>query len=254
MIRVLIVDDVKLARENIRIRLQRHEDMVVVGEAASASEALVLMSRLAPELLFLDIELPGANGFKVLKGLRQAPLPAVIFVTAHDQYAVKAFAANAEHYLLKPIDDEQFEEALRRARQTLYGRTQKQDETKLSPVASSDRPLEGTRSYLDRIAVRDGQNFRVLKAESIDWVESDGNYVRFRTKGQSFTARMVLRDIEQQLNPDRFARISKSVLINLDSVVEIKRLWHGDFEVLLTDRARVRLSRRYRTRVLPIQA
>jgi two-component system LytT family response regulator len=250
MIRALIVDDMKLARENIRIRLRKHPDVVVVGEASSAREALVLVSKCVPELLFLDIELPGADGFKVLKDLRQAPPPAVIFVTAHDQYAVKAFEANAAHYLLKPIDDEQFEQALERARQAVASHKQ-QANGSLAEACSSARTFEGPKPCLERIAVRDGQNFRVLKVESIDWIESDGNYIRLHAKGQAFTARMALGEIERQLNPGRFARISKSIVMNLDSVVEIKRLWHGDFEVLLTDRAHVRMSRRYRAQVLP---
>ncbi len=253
-IRVLIVDDVELARENIRIRLQQHKDMTVVGEAASARDALAAITKLRPDLIFLDVQLPGSNGFRILKNLQSSPPPAVIFVTAHDEYAVKAFVANAEHYLLKPIDDDQFEEALERARRTLSRHGHAREETSPSGNDYTIRPAPSSQVYLDRITVKDGEHYRMLKTTAIDWVESCGNYIRLRAKGQSFTARMVLKEIEEKLNPAQFARISKSIVVNLDSVVEIKKLWHGDFEILLTDRACVRLSRRYRARVLPAQA
>ena len=214
---------------------------------------MAAISKFTPDLIFLDIRVPGLNGFKILENIRQSPRPAVIFVTAHDEYAVKAFVAKAEHYLLKPIDDDQFADALKRARQSLSLRAHIRQNV---PHVSDQEVPHATlpaQDYLDRIAVKDGENYRMLKAGSIDWVEADGNYVRVHSKEQSYTVRMVLKDIEEKLSPRQFARISKSTLINLDSVVEIKKLWHGDFEILLTDRAHVRLSRRFRSRVLPAQ-
>jgi two-component system LytT family response regulator len=251
MIRTLIVDDLDLARENIRIRLRKHRDVTVVGEAACARDALAAISKLSPDLIFLDIQMPGSDGFEIVENLRQSSPPAVIFVTAHDEYAVKAFVANAEHYLLKPIDDDQFEEALQRARHSLSMRGQTQQNVRSMPDQEAHRPGLGVQGYLDRIAVKDRDNYRMLKTSLIDWIESDGNYIRLRTKGQTYSTRMVLKEVEAKLNPAQFARISKSIVINLDSVVEIKKLWHGDFEILLADRARVRLSRRYRSQVLP---
>jgi two-component system, LytTR family, response regulator len=253
MIRTLIVDDVDLARENIRIRLQKHKDVTVVGEAATSRDAFAAISRLSPDLIFLDIQMPDSDGFKILKNMRQSPPPAVIFVTAHDEYAVRAFVANAEHYLLKPIDDDQFEEALQRARHSLSMRPQMQQNVPSLPDQEVYRRSLGVRDYLDRIAIKDRDNFRMLKTSSIDWIESDGNYIRLHSQGHPYTVRTVLKEVEERLNPAQFARISRSIVINLDSVVEIKKLWHGDFEVLLADRARVRLSRRYRSRVLPSQ-
>jgi two-component system LytT family response regulator len=245
MIRTLIVDDIQLARENIRIRLQKHKEFRVVGEAASGSEAVTAISKLNPDLIFLDIQMPGLDGFDVLNEIHATPAPVVIFVTAHDEYAVKAFAAHAEHYLLKPIDDEQFEQALERARQSLRSRA-------VSETRGLQNPVETDHSYLDRIVVKvghGGQNYRMLRTSSIDWVEAVGNYIRLQSRGKSYTIRMMLKEIEHQLNPAQFARISKSIIVNLDSVVEINRLCHGDFEVVLTDCASVRLSRRYRSRV-----
>ena len=253
-IRVLIVDDVELARESIRIRLTKHTDMQVVAEAASTRDALAAVSKHRPDLIFLDVQLPGSNGFKILENMEISPPPAVVFVTAHDEFAVKAFAANAEHYLLKPIDDDQFDEALLRVRKTLSQRKAERESHDTAGDSVSEQAPVAPHSYLHRISVKDGENYRMLKTAAIDWIESGGNYVHLRTKGQSFTARMVLKDIEEKLDPTVFARISKSVLVNLDSVVEIKKLWHGDFEILLADRARVRLSRRYRARVLSTHA
>jgi two-component system LytT family response regulator len=237
MIRALIVDDVDLARESIRIRLRKHKDMTVVGEVSNGRDALAAIERLAPDLIFLDVQMPGCDGFTILQDVDLSPPPAVIFVTAHDEFAVKAFAANAEHYLLKPIDDDQFEEALERVRHSLSRRMQG----------------SGSGGYLDRMVVKERDHYRVLKTSSIDWIESAGNYIQLRAGGQSYTTRMILKEMEEKLNPSQFARISRSIIVNLDSIVEIKRLWHGDFEILLRDRARVRLSRRYRSRVLPPQ-
>ncbi len=249
MIRTLIVDDIQLARENIRIRLQNHHDFKVIGEAASASEAVAATSQLHPDLIFLDIQMPGIDGFEVLNQIQSTCNALVIFVTAHDEYAVKAFAVNAEHYLLKPIDDEQFDAALDRVRQSLHSST--------IPAVRGVHNLSvdatgRNQSYLERIVVKEdqsGQSYRMLKTNSIDWVEAVGNYIRLQGRGKSYTIRMMLKEIERRLDPAQFARISKSIIVNLDSVVEINKLCHGDFEVVLTGGNSVRLSRRYRGRV-----
>jgi len=248
MIRTLIVDDIALARENIIIRLQSHADIKVVGEAASASEAVTAIAKLNPDLVFLDIQMPGIGGFDVLNNIPLTCTPSIVFVTAHSEYAVRAFAAKAEHYLLKPIDGEQFEEALNRVRDSLRSRAIQN--THFFNNTSVHAP--GTdQSYLDRIVVREdqgGRSQRVLKTNSIDWVEAVGNYIRLQSKGKSYTIRMMLKEIERRLHPSQFARISKSIIVNLDSVIEINKLCHGDFEVVLSDCSSVRLSRRYRSR------
>jgi two-component system LytT family response regulator len=248
MIRTLIVDDVPLARENVRIRLQKHTDFSVVGEAGSGTDAIASIAGLCPDLVFLDIQMPDLSGFDVLNQLKTPQPPLIIFVTAHDEYALKAFAANAEHYLLKPIDEDQFEQAVGHARQSMAMRATE----RIAAGNPNGAAMPGApRRYLERMIVRDGRSYRVLKTESIDLIEADGNYIRIHSKRRTYEMRMMLKRIEQSLNPARFVRISKSTVINLDSVTELRKLCHGDFEVILADSSSVRLSRRYRDRIAP---
>lgn len=247
MIRTLIVDDVELAREAIRIRLQENKDFELVGEAATALEAHSLIRKLAPDLIFLDIEMPGVDAFQLLENLDPAHLPEVIFVTAHDQYAVQAFNSYALHFLLKPINDDQFDEAIRRAR------------TEIGQRESTDGPetlLPGTEAaahksaYWSRLVIKDHDRFILLKTKEIEWIESASNYAQVHVGTRSYLLRMPISDLESRLDPSCFARISRSVMVNIEQIDTINALWHGDFEVVLKDRTVLRMSRRYRDRVL----
>ena len=260
MIRTVIVDDEDLAREGIRVWLAKERDVEVVGEAADGPSAVAMIQTLAPSLLFLDIQMPGFDAFEVLERAATKHLPAVVFVTAYDRYAVQAFEARALDYLLKPISGVRFQEALQRVRLDLVkeealGQTRQRlvdllDSRKRSVSPEPTGPAE-KRGGVERLVVKDHDRFLLVRAEEVDWVESAANYVQLHARGRSFLLRTTMNDLETQLDPSRFARIHRSTIVNVDRVQEIKPSWHGDFNVLLESGTVLRMSRGYRNRLLP---
>jgi two-component system LytT family response regulator len=254
----LIVDDVDLSRQAIRVRLQEHKDVEIVGEAGSGPDAVSAVRAFIPDLMFLDIQMPGLDGFEVLESIRSTHVPSIIFVTAHDKYAVQAFQAHALHFLLKPIDDDQFGDALQRARRELANReTREQIARQLEELLTRrSHEWRETRStpppvtYFSRFTVRDEEGFRLIKAHDVDWAEAAGNYVVLHVGQRSFLIRVMMSALEAKLDPASFARISRSTIINIARVERLKALWHGDFQVLLRDGTTLRMSRRYRTRLI----
>ncbi len=228
MIRALIADDEPLARRKIRSLLAREPDVEVAGECGSGQEAAKLIRELDPNLIFLDIEMPELDGVSMLQGLGGRMGPAVIFVTAYDQYAVRAFDVNALDYLLKPIDRRRFQTALERVRSHLR--------------KSEDRAA----SPLTRLLVRSGDRTQVLKVDDVDWVESADNYVKVHTLGQTHLLRETLSHLRSRLDPARFLRIHRSALVNVDRIQSLYPLFHGDQMVVLQDGTELPLSRRYR--------
>jgi two-component system LytT family response regulator len=259
MIKALIVDDVDLAREAIRVRLEEETDVEIVGEARSGCEALSAIRGLEPDLLFLDIQMPGLDGFQVLESLEANQVPATIFVTAHDKYAVKAFEAHALHFLLKPIDDDQFKESLQRARRELADDQMRKDANRnvADFLASRTGPVSPhvesrpQRTALTRFAVKDADGILLVRVDEVDWVGSAGNYAELHVGERSFLIRKMLSDLEEELDPLSFARISRSTIVNIGRVQRLRTLWHGDFAVHLKDGKVLRMSRRYRKRLLP---
>jgi two-component system LytT family response regulator len=249
MIRTLIVDDVELAREAIRIRLRDNKDFEVVGEASTATEAISLIRKLEPDLLFLDVEMPGLDAFQLLDSLEEGRTPEVIFVTAHDQYAVQAFNSSAIHFLLKPINDTQFDEAIRRAREEI-AENKAEGESE-----SADRQFSGSgegnlQQYWSRLVIKDHDRFILLKTDDVYWIGSATNYAEVHAGTRTYLLRMPISDLEAKLDPRQFARISRSAIVSIAQVEEIKPLWHGDFEVFLKEGTSLRMSRRYRDRLL----
>lgn len=238
MIRAMIADDEPLAREGLRTRIVGNADIALVGEAANGLETVEAVSRLAPDLLFLDVRMPGLNGFDVL-GQVPSRVPAVVLVTAHDRYAVKAFEAEVLDFLLKPISDSRFDEVMDRVRRTL------------KPAVG--RPANGGQAPevpLTRFAVKDRDRFILLKPEQIDWIHSAANYAELHSGNRTFLVRMTMSELEGKLDPARFVRIHRSTIVNTDRVVEIRPQSHGEYQVVAQDGTRLRLSRRYRDRLL----
>jgi two-component system LytT family response regulator len=228
MIRALIADDEPLARKKIRTLLAREPDVEVAGECGSGPEAAKLIRELDPNLVFLDIEMPELDGLSLLQGLESRAAPAVIFVTAYDQYAVRAFDVQALDYLLKPIDRRRFQTALDRAREHL-------------------RKSEGrSTGPLTRLLVRSGDRTQVLKIDDVDWVESADNYVKLHALGQTHFLRETLTHLRARLDPARFVRIHRSAVVNVDRIRSLYPLFHGDQMVVLHDGTELPLSRRYR--------
>jgi two-component system, LytTR family, response regulator len=232
-IRALLVDDEILARLAIRQALATHADITIVGECGNAAEAKQAIDALAPDLVFLDIKMPGMDGFRLLHGMRRdTTLPMVVFATAYGQHALQAFDANAIDYLLKPIDQARFDQAMVRVRQHWAG---------LSNGATAPKP-----AYLQRLSVVCGEHVRVIAAADIDWFRADGNYVHIHAHGKSHLHREALSGLLASLDPARFLRIHRGIVVNVDRIAEVHPLFQGSAEVVLHDGTRLNLSRRFR--------
>ena len=253
MIRTLIVDDEPLAREGLRVRLSRESDITIVGEAIDGVAAVEAILAMTPDLLFLDVQMPGLGGFDVLERISETHLPIVIFITAYDQYAIKAFDVHALDYLLKPFSDARFAESLERARRAFGSDDTRDDDQRLAALLATRAAAAAVapaKPYLSRLPVKDRDRYLLLRTEDIDWIEAAQNYVQIHARGRSFLVRGTMAELETQLDPAKFARIHRSTLVNLDRIREIRPGWHGDFDVVLDDDTPLKLSRHYRDRVL----
>ncbi|MFC5742056.1 LytR/AlgR family response regulator transcription factor [Dyella tabacisoli] len=240
-IRTLLVDDEMLARLALRQALAAHADVEIVGECGNATEALQAIAALEPALLFLDIRMPGLDGFKLLHRLKPDTLPMVVFATAYGQHALRAFDANALDYILKPIDQMRFDQAMARVRQQWLGMHAR---VVAMPVALPTPPAA---AHAQRISVRIGESIRVIATEDIDWVRADGNYVQIHVGDASYLHRETLQHLLDTLDPARFLRIHRGTLVNVQRIREIYPLFQGNAEVVLHDGTRLSLSRRFRT-------
>lgn len=244
MIRVLIVDDEPLARRGVRVCLRRAADVTVVGEAECSDDALEMIDRLRPDLVFLDVQMPGVDGFGMLAQLRGDEPPLIIFLTAHEAYALKAFDVRAIDYVMKPIDDDRFDEALRLARQRLRERSA---ERKLSQ-ADAWEPAQGER-WQTRFEVRHGGKMRWIEAGDVDWIEASGDYVTLHVGSRVHMIHASLDSIEQRLDPSRFTRIHRSSIVALDRMQGFSLLPSRDAIITLKDGTELRVSRRFRHRL-----
>jgi two-component system LytT family response regulator len=242
-IRTVIVDDEPLARSRLKTLLKAESDIDLLAECATGQEAIDILDAQSPDLVFLDVQMPELSGFEVLDALRQRPLPRVIFVTAHDQFALKAFEVHAIDYLLKPFDRERFQQTLNRARAEL----RRQD-----PSAINDRltallaELPGTARTPDRLVIKTGGRVILLKLADIDWIEAADNYLNLHLGNESHLHRETLASIESRLPASQFLRISRSTIVNVDRIKELQPMFHGDYVVILRNGTRLNLSRTYR--------
>ena len=235
-LRVLLVDDEPLARALLRVLLSRDPGVEVVGECSGA-EAAAEIGRARPDIVFLDVQMPDVDGFQVLERLGPARPPVVVFVTAYDQYAVRAFEVHAVDYLLKPVGEERFREALGRAKTRAAGRGAGPAEDGLAAL------LRDRARYPSRLLVPAHGRTVVVDVAGIDWIEATDYYASIHAGGQTHLLRQTLAELERTLDPARFFRIHRSAIVNLDRIREIQPLFRGDAQILLTTGARVRLSR-----------
>lgn len=235
----IIVDDEPLARERVRTMLAAEPDIELLAECASGPEAVAAVRRQAPDMLFLDIQMPEMDGFQVLRALG-TPLPIVIFTTAYDEHAVKAFEAQALDYLLKPFKPARFRSAVARAREQL-ARKQPNEVTKqlLSLIEARAAPTQ----YLTRIVVRDRDRVRFVKTTEIDWLEASGNYVIVHAGRENHVLRETLSALETQLSPREFLRLSRSAIVSLSRVQQVEPMFNDEHVVVLTDGTRLTLTR-----------
>jgi two-component system LytT family response regulator len=243
--RVLIVDDEPLACERLRTLLSAERDVTIAGECHDGSSAVAAIQELAPDLVFLDVQMPEMDGFAVIESLPTPP--AVIFVTAYDQFAIRAFEVCALDYLLKPFDRERFAKALARGRAECERRSASDLDTRLQSLLTELRGRN--KQYLDRIVVRAGGRVLFLRVDELDWVESAGNYVRLHAGAEEYLYRETMSRMEEALDPGKFARIHRSTIVNVERVKELHPLFRGDYTVVLRSGRQLTLSKAYRERL-----
>jgi two-component system, LytTR family, response regulator len=239
-IRTLIVDDEPLGRERVRTLLANEPDIELVGECTTGTEAVAAIKQARPDLVFLDVQMPGLGGFEVLRALDKDQIPLVIFVTAYDQHAVKAFEVHALDYLLKPFKQARFRETVAHAREALAGREAAENSRKLLALIGQNPPPP---ERLARIPIRNGERVVFVKVENIDYVESAGNYVIVHAGKENHVVRETLTALEEKLDPRQFLRISRSTLVNMDQVKELQPLFKGEHAVLLTNGKQLTMTR-----------
>lgn len=235
--KTLIVDDEPLARERIRTLVARDPEIQVVAECAGGRAAIAAVAKHAPDLMFLDVQMPEVDGFAVLEAIGCKAVPAVIFVTAHDQYALKAFEIHALDYLLKPFDRPRFESALARAKRQLAAGAS----NRLADLIASTKPR--------RFVIKNAGRITFIKVEEVDWIEAEGNYVRLHCGSESHLLRETLSGIEARLDPQQFLRIHRSQIVNIDAIKELKPLFRGEYVVSLHNGEELTLTRNYRDRL-----
>ena len=241
-IRALIVDDEPLARDRIREMLREHPEIEVIGEARNGREAIDAVVNQDPDLVFLDIQMPDLNGFDVLQSLDVERLPLIIFVTAFDQHAVRAFDVHAVDYLTKPFDRRRFAEAIDQAK--LFMKGAKEPDT--ARILSMLQELRAGARYLERFAIKNGETVSFIRAEDVDAIEAQGNYVRLSLANSSHLLRDTLNNIESQINPRMFVRIHRRTIVNINRVKELQTWARGEYRVVLFSGAHYTLSRGYR--------
>jgi two-component system LytT family response regulator len=268
------VDDEALARQRVRRLLQNETDVEIVGEAESGTEAVTMIRERQPDLVCLDVQMPGLDGFGVLREIDGGPVPMVLFVTAYDEHAQRAFDVHAVDYVLKPVDGERFRAAFDKARKQRAnavaaerlgelletvrrladgGAAEARDGAaalaSLAGAAAPGAPAAAAGRYASRILVKQDGRMFFVKTTEIDWIEADRNYVRLHVGKTAHTIRERISHLEETLDPRLFARIHRSTIVNLNRVREMQQWFSGDYVVILEDGTRLRLSRHYRDRV-----
>ena len=245
-IRALIVDDEPLARDGVRLHLESQTDIEIVGEAVDGDHAVEMINSLRPDLVFLDVQMPGLDGFGVIEAVGVDAMPAVIFTTAYDEFALRAFDANAVDYVLKPFDGDRLRRALDQARTQIRGRRRSEIEERLIGLLAE---LHGKGQYLERIIVRSGGRILILRTDDVDWLEAASNYVRIHAGGREYLLRETMTNLETRLDPAQFVRIHRSTIVKLNRIKELEPLFQGDYVLILEDGTRLTSSRGYRDRL-----
>ena len=261
-IRTLIVDDEPLARRGLALRLARHPDIEIVGEAGSGREAFFAISEHRPALMFLDVQMPGVDGLELLRAVPVPQLPLTIFVTAYDHYAMQAFETNALDYLLKPIDDARLDAAVERARRGISSRDADEHCARLlrllgsvsgRPDMSLDEALDehtlSAHSHDDRLAIKDSGRILRVPLDDVLWIDAAGNYMCVHTPTETHVLRATMRDLEGRLDPHRFQRIHRSTIVNVAHVKELRTHLNGEYFLILDSGQQLKLSRSYKDKV-----
>ena len=245
-ITALLVDDEPLARKRMRKLLRAYDDVTIAGEAGGGEEALRLIAERHPQVVFLDVQMPRLTGFDVVRRIEASSRPLIVFVTAHERYALEAFRASAVQYLVKPVTQESLRMAMARVRELAAVRVD---------AALNDflEQLQERPRFMQHVAIRSKGQTRVIPIDAIDWFEAAGNYVRLHVAGHRFLLRQTMSGLEEKLDPKQFVRIHRSAIVNLRRIRGVQPATHGDQLVVLHDGTRVLLSRVYRERLEPLR-
>jgi two-component system, LytTR family, response regulator len=243
-VRVLIVDDEPLARRGVVHRLRRFEDVEIVGECGDGVSAIERILERTPDVVFLDIQMPGMDGFEVLRALPRESMPAVIFLTAYEQHVLRAFDVHALHYLLKPVDDSRFAAAVGRARDLIDSSLKAEMAQRVMKLLNRDAD-----NYASRFTVQTGSRIQIVTTEEVEWIGAAGDYVELHVNRRSFLLRETMACLEQRLDPAKFLRIHRSRIVQSKSVLELHSIENREFKLKLTDGSEHRSSRTYADRL-----
>ena len=269
MLKALIVDDEELARRGIEIRLEKFDDIEVCGHCRNGREAVEAVRENSPDLMFLDVQMPGMDGFEVLRRLSGSDMPIVIFVTAYDEFALKAFDANALDYLLKPINDDRLKEAVERARKTRDEKHANEHRGKLlkfvceltgreltlenALAAADDNGHESAAgigpAFPSRLAIQDGPETLCVDVAAIDWIDAAGDYMCVHVDGQIHVLRGTMKRLEAALDPETFVRVHRSTIVNRHRVTAMRPHRNGEYFLNIGERTELKLSRKYKENI-----
>jgi len=244
MIRAIIIDDEPLAREKVNLFAAGEPDIEIVASCSNGHEAIASYNRFKPDLLFLDIQMPEIDGFEVLQRLSSNGLPGIIFITAYDEFALRAFEFHALDYLLKPYNRERFQKSVAHARTILQSTIEA--ETTSEQIKALLNSIQQRSNKLERLIVKTNGRTIFLRIDEIDWVEAAGNYVKLHVGNESHLIRETMNGLEQQLNPQQFIRIHRSTIINIEKIKELEPYFNGEYKVILNNSTQLILSRNYR--------
>ncbi len=257
MLKALIVDDEQLARRGLELRLEQYDDIEICAQSRNGREALVAVREHAPDIMFLDVQMPGMDGFDVLRNLSTSNMPAVIFVTAYDEFALKAFDANALDYLLKPINDDRLAEAVERARLDSEEKQANEHRSKLlkfvCELTGQELSLEAAlaaagngQRFPKRLAIRDGAETTCVEVDAIDWIDAAGDYMCIHSKGNTHVLRGTMKHLEELLNPKVFIRVHRSAIVNRHRIRSMRPHRNGEYFLSLEGDTELKLSRKYK--------
>jgi two-component system LytT family response regulator len=261
-IRTIIVDDESLARRGLTIRLKNYENIEVVAQCKNGREALIAIEELCPDLVFLDIQMPGVDGFEVVRNIQSDSMPLIVFVTAFDQYAIEAFEVHAIDYVLKPIEDTRLATAIERAAQHLEQSKENNQKKRLmdlitnitgeTPAKINEMLANGTPNesqYPEKIAIKDGGETTLVPSKEISWIDAAGDYMCVHANDVVHVLRSTMKNLEEKLNPNNFQRIHRSTIVNLDMIEKVCSHINGEYYLVLKGGARLKMSRSYRDKI-----
>ncbi len=246
-IRALIVDDEPIAREGLRTLLAAERDIEIISVSRNGREAIQAIREQKPDLVFLDVQMPKMNGLTVIEQIGVQQMPAVVFVTAYDKYALQAFEINALDYLLKPFDEERLQKTLQRVRKHFQHQSLDHLQTRLTALMNQLSEKEKKRP--ERFVVKSGGRIFFVNADEIDWIEAAGNYVQLHVGSQSHLLRQTMDGMEAELDPEKFLRIRRSIIVNMACIKELQSLSKGEYLIVLHNGAKLNSSRRYRCKL-----